>query len=913
MANYLTGDYKAVVQISLRQLNGLLATLHQNGASEDPPLKLPHSTNLRVGDNPKSPLVTRSHFRDWVRRVQVAGGPGDLQELRAHLAANVPPGAAQAMDDEFSKIGKLKLGRVAPEKKPRGKEPPVEVRGRVKLQISSPTISATNGSTSEVTLHADVRAHLDPDPDTNDVAAPGHPVHGEVRAAFDLAVTSSGGGKKLSVHPSSQDSRIQFIAAPGTHLTAGEVTRISSEVRKVVRESFTPLPVDLPADFPFSEFKALGSGGHQAFALPLQVSGTPVPAGHVQSISHHFADSSGFAFAVSKGCVADLLDPLFDSIKGAIQNFRRQITIGVTVFGVPLTQTITFTLQLKSGPTLAWESGMIKLSAHLKLVVRPGPDVSFTFTQKFKLALDQATQRVTLDPHGDPTVNTNLPFNFLHDAFENEIKGARDQALASGATPVNDAVNQVFDGARKKLVNGLKSFDESASATFTAIEINSHGVVVRGEIGSAPRQAPVVQVGETNQGHAFTALASWIPGGRIDRFTWTWVDHSGHASKILPGARKSGLDEHRFIFPKPAGVTGLGSICLRIEGTQTKPDGQEVTVTGESTCHLQNAFGPIMEFPSWWEPVVVPAWLPDLDAGAILKDHIAGHITLQGDTPQNNKLTHNSLVYFANWRSEKPLEPLARAMAAMKRQKVSLVLVVVAPAGAFNRSRSEVEAKLREIAERFPGRLMLTEDSEGGWTRAFAAARAPSVHLINARREFVWHHDGDIDPEEMAAALDKHILPAPAPRSRPLRLAVSGCCCHRAPDITFEDHRGERFALHRMRGREVLLNFWQAWSAPCLKELLRLQDLQEKAGARAPFIAAFHGGKDDKALQAMRKRHGLKFSLVQDSDQAIARLYGVKCWPTTISINPDGSLGRVQFGVEHDHPTPARRKKAAAS
>lgn len=35
MTNKLTGSYDAVAQISRRQLNGLLASLHQNGASED--------------------------------------------------------------------------------------------------------------------------------------------------------------------------------------------------------------------------------------------------------------------------------------------------------------------------------------------------------------------------------------------------------------------------------------------------------------------------------------------------------------------------------------------------------------------------------------------------------------------------------------------------------------------------------------------------------------------------------------------------------------------------------------------------------------------------------------------------------------------------------------------------------------
>jgi hypothetical protein len=40
--NKLTGPYDAVAQISRRQINGLIAALHQNGATDEPPLRLGH-------------------------------------------------------------------------------------------------------------------------------------------------------------------------------------------------------------------------------------------------------------------------------------------------------------------------------------------------------------------------------------------------------------------------------------------------------------------------------------------------------------------------------------------------------------------------------------------------------------------------------------------------------------------------------------------------------------------------------------------------------------------------------------------------------------------------------------------------------------------------------------------------------
>src|SRR5262249_34639316 len=190
--------------------------------------------------------------------------------------------------------------------------------------------------------------------------------------------------------------------------------------------------------------------------------------------------------------------------------------------------------------------------------------------------------------------------------------------------------------------------------------------------------------------------------------------------------------------------------------------------------------------------------------------------------------------------------------------------------------RSDLEVKLRAVSDLFAGRLMVTVDEEGGWSRAFAVAGRPSGHLVNARRQFAWSSSGDIEPAAMAAALDKHLLPAPAPRSHALQPKVYGCGCHGAPDIICEDVRGERFALDQMGGRNVILNFFQSWSAPCIRELQRLQALQEKRPkGGGPYVVAFHGGNDEKALADLRKRHGLSFSLVQDRDHVMPRQYGI--------------------------------------
>ena len=198
--------------------------------------------------------------------------------------------------------------------------------------------------------------------------------------------------------------------------------------------------------------------------------------------------------------------------------------------------------------------------------------------------------------------------------------------------------------------------------------------------------------------------------------------------KLFSASQRRFTASHRFIFPKPHGMDPLGSVSLRIEGTQTGADGLTVPIAADSPPQLRDAFGTIFELPAWWEQITTPVWLEETKPGAKLKDLIAGHVPLQSDRPRGRELAHNTLVYFPDWRADHPLESVARAMAAMRRRKVSLVLTVVLPKDALDSRRSDVEARLRAVSSRFAGRLMVTVDEEGGWSRAFAVAERPSAH-----------------------------------------------------------------------------------------------------------------------------------------------------------------------------------------
>ncbi len=917
MPNNLTGDWEAVVEVGVRQINGLLATLHQKGDGEDESLQLLHSTTLRVGDPPRR-FPDVGDFGDWVleyHRTHKGVRAGDLAE---YVTSSAPPGAARRMKDLISQFPtEIEI-------------PPDIVRGTARVQVSSPTLSVPSGSTSEVEVSAHIRAHYTPDAGTTDLP---QPIHGEVRATFELRVEPFLDGvvigmarifglpdRKLVIQPSAQDSKINFHPDPDSGMDAVETSRISAEVRKALRQSIKMPPVDLTG-FPFGGFKGLGSGAGQAIALPLQLSkDAAAPSSGMQTVSNLFLGTAGFAFGIGRDFVTSVFQPTINELK--------KITGDVSLLSGLATYRFSVT-----DVRLQFNNGTAELIIHAKAPSPWWPLPSFNnivIRQRFALLMFFDTLIIQVAGHEPEVSGLSItigvwPLQFTYNLDTAEVKRTvrveRDKALPAAQT----SLNQELSNARTKLVEALQQFDESASARFRSGSsesanagtsggvaiIQDGGVVLRGDVrtGSA-RPAPHVEITEIEPGRMYSAFQSWIPGGWIERLEWSWVE--GSLIVISGGQVKTQPpEEHRFLLsippPQPGTIpghlSGVSRVCLRLEGSRILPDGSVQPVSGGDKCSLREP-EIVMNVPSWWEAVTVPVWMPGAAGGIAARDAIAAHVTVQSNTPANGRLARNTLVHFADWNRDAPLGVVAEALSRLRQKSAWLDVIVVVPRGVFDQRREELARRLDVASARIPAQVLLTEDDEGGWTRTFAPSKVPSVYLINARRELIWKYEGEPDAGEFAAELDKHLVPLPLPQHRALALTVSPG--QRAPDAYFADG-GREFAIHRLRGHRSLLNFWQSWSAPCLKELQRLQSLYRPAsGGRkpppdVPLIVAFHGGKDAKALERIRKELGLSFIVVQDAEQRIARKYGVRCWPTTIGLDGAGIVESIQFGLSPTH------------
>ncbi len=871
MPNPLTGDFDAVVQIATRQINGLLATLHQNGASADAPLKLLHSARTQVGElRHRGPELEA--FGDWVVQLERTRPPDSRQPIRDRLVAASPPGAARRVAASLEEL------EAFPVPAPRD-----VIRGTAALQLSTVRVSVAEGSTSEITVHADARVRYEADAGTTEL--PEH-VHGEVRAVFEVRKVGAGAGARLIVEPSAEDQKIEFVPRPASGLSDADIARITGQVRKVLRERIVMPPIDLPDGFPFTGFKGLGSGQNTAIALPLQLSGSPAPPTGLGGITQPALGSSGFAFAVGREYVASQI--ALDGIRDAIAQRTITLRLRTGLFGGRL----TYGLRFSAGPSLSFHAAFIEIQGRVEVETETfwAPDGYVEFEQRIGLVLDPATGRVDLEALGDPQVDES--WFIPHSRAVNMVRSEIATALAANES----AVRAVFRDANESLTEALQAFEGSGSVRYTELDMSTNGVTVRGDFTSAQRIAPVVRISETGLGDAFTAFESWIPGGRIDRFIWSWVEYPTDRLRgptIWSGEEKSLADADRFILEKPPGITELSRICLRIEGERILPDGSVEDVTAGTTCEVNE---PVVAFdaPSWWEPVTVPVWMPDVPEDGPLRDAVAADVAVQNDTLQQGP-TQNALVFFPDWDTDRPFDSLATALKTRRRQQIALAVFVILPAGAFEASRRQLETRLEVFPATAAPRVQVVEDTAGGWARTFDVSNRPSLFLINARREVAWSAAGTLDSAAAAQALDQHTSATPEPRFRPLRLSVG--VGDPAPDFHFRDDRGHSGALHRLRGRPVLLTFWQSWSTPCLAELHRVQAMRD-ADKAAPFILAFHGSHDSRNLDAICNEHGLSLPVVEDAEHRVAGAFGVRCWPTTIEIDPEGRISRIQLGTQ---------------
>ena len=117
--------------------------------------------------------------------------------------------------------------------------------------------------------------------------------------------------------------------------------------------------------------------------------------------------------------------------------------------------------------------------------------------------------------------------------------------------------------------------------------------------------------------------------------------------------------------------------------------------------------------------------------------------------------------------------------------------------------------------------------------------------------------------------------------------------------FTLTDLEGRTWRHGDLTGRAVLLNFWASWCEPCRAEMPSLQQLADRHGSEKLLVLAINfKEKPARALQFI-KSTGLTLPVLLDIDGQQAQRWGVRVFPTTLTIDSRGRpCHRVQGEVD---------------
>jgi cytochrome c biogenesis protein CcmG, thiol:disulfide interchange protein DsbE len=120
-----------------------------------------------------------------------------------------------------------------------------------------------------------------------------------------------------------------------------------------------------------------------------------------------------------------------------------------------------------------------------------------------------------------------------------------------------------------------------------------------------------------------------------------------------------------------------------------------------------------------------------------------------------------------------------------------------------------------------------------------------------------------------------------------------------APDFTLSTLDGTEISLSKYSGQPVLINFWASWCLPCREEMPELVRSYEAHKAEDLMILGVNLTYSDPFpdVQAFANEFNVTFPVLLDEDGTVSqKLYPVIGLPTSVFINRDGIIARVQVG-----------------
>ena len=120
----------------------------------------------------------------------------------------------------------------------------------------------------------------------------------------------------------------------------------------------------------------------------------------------------------------------------------------------------------------------------------------------------------------------------------------------------------------------------------------------------------------------------------------------------------------------------------------------------------------------------------------------------------------------------------------------------------------------------------------------------------------------------------------------------------KAPDFTLNILDGGQISLSALEGKAVLINFWASWCIPCREETPDLVRAYHAHHTEGLVILGVNLTSEDTMpeIKAFVEEFQMPYPVLLDQDGKVAALYRLPGIPTSVFINRQGVITRLQVG-----------------
>ncbi len=109
-----------------------------------------------------------------------------------------------------------------------------------------------------------------------------------------------------------------------------------------------------------------------------------------------------------------------------------------------------------------------------------------------------------------------------------------------------------------------------------------------------------------------------------------------------------------------------------------------------------------------------------------------------------------------------------------------------------------------------------------------------------------------------------------------------------------------KIALHELRGKVVLVDFWASWCVPCRQSFPWLATMAGRYATKDFVIVAINLDKRRDLAEEFLRAFAPRFAVAFDPAGKSAEAYGVAAMPSSYLVGRDGELLDVHAGFDLD-------------